>query len=119
MSLAGSAAQLQKWCAREVRFGDKRNRATTTEIFLADEFCVRRGQHDPGMPRERREFACELDAVAIGQLDVDQERVWSEPLRIRERDRNRARLADHGQAAGSQQPPRQLPEMRVVVDDQN
>ena len=68
---------------------------------------------------ERRELRRQLEAVAVGEVDVDEGELGLERTRRFERRDAVARLADDPAALALQQPARARTKPGVIVDDQH
>ena len=78
-----------------------------------------RRQHDERRRRLRREHLRQLDPGRVRQQHVEQHDVGPQRPHRRERRGAVARLVDDREAGRLEQPPRQAPEARVVVDDEH
>ena len=78
-----------------------------------------RGQHDERRRRLRDEHLRQLDPGRVRQQHVEQHDVGPQRAHRRERRGAVARLVDDGEACGLEQPAREAPEARVVVDDED
>jgi hypothetical protein len=65
------------------------------------------------------ELARDGDPGAVGEYDVEQHEVWAEPFHGGQRLACVGSLADDGETAAREHPARELPEVRVVVDDEH
>ena len=62
---------------------------------------------------------CDLEALDVGQADVEQDEIRQEGPRSRQARGAVGRLADDVEAVGLEQGPRLEPEARVVIDDED
>jgi hypothetical protein len=63
--------------------------------------------------------AGDREAVGVGQLNVEEHHLRTQPLRRRQRGRSVLRLAHHIESLRLEQHPHRRPKARVIVDDQD
>ena len=97
-----AAEELRQPRIREVGFVHERACAGVSNLLAGGDLSVDRGEYDPRVPRQRREFTREGDPISIGQLDVDEHRRCLRASRGRERRRDAVSLSDHREAAGGE-----------------
>src|SRR6266542_734965 len=105
--------------ARELTLRDEAARAARRDQVAVVGRVAARDQHDRRRTAVRTEPSGDLEAVDVGELDVEEHQVGMELGRLRERFGAVGGLPDDREALGLEQGMGCRPEARVVIDDEN
>ena len=105
--------------AGELVLGHEAARAAARDQLRRVRPVAARGEDDRGRVAVAGEPRGDVEAVEVGELDVEQDDVRAQPARLGERGRAVGGLADDLVALGLEQQPRPGAEAGVVVDDED